>query len=272
MSSLGSRAYFSMSRITDPTKHKAYSSWHGLDHQPENLALRGVALGRRWVCTPECAEYAISPSESLAPTQYMNIYWFSEPVAESIREWDALASLTRLWGRRPEVDPLNAQPSAFFATTLSEFCVPVKGYVAPSVTVPPDVLPFRPDRGVYLSISRFTGTNVDILDAMAWYDRVHLPDLTASPDVAGAWCFVSADTFDQDRNAPTMSFLRFTLLYLEESPVKFAARKPGLMEELRSRGRILDTSGVEEPQFAAPFQAILPWQWDWFEGESSPSV
>jgi hypothetical protein len=271
MNSLGTRVAISLSWMTDPTKHELYSSWHGLDHQPENLALQGVALGRRWVRTPACAAYTTTASEALAPTQYVNFYWFREPIAESIREWEDLASLSRVWGRRPEVDPGVRDPVDFWKPTLGGFWVPVHGYVAPSVAVPPDVLPFRPDRGIHLTVSRLSGTAIDVMNVAAWYDRVRLPDLTATPGASGAWTFISSDTFDQDRSSSMASFLQITVLYLEEPPVDFAARLPGRLEELKSQGRFLDTSGVEEVLYAGPFQTVIPWQWDWFDEEPRPA-
>ena len=46
--------FFSFTEITDPSEHRAYNEWHQLDHMPEQLPLRGVAYGARWVSTPAC--------------------------------------------------------------------------------------------------------------------------------------------------------------------------------------------------------------------------
>ena len=44
--------FFSFTEITDPREHRAYNEWHQLDHMPEQLPIRGIAWGQRWVATP----------------------------------------------------------------------------------------------------------------------------------------------------------------------------------------------------------------------------
>lgn len=261
MSKLGSRVFFSFSRLTDQSKHQAYGAWHGLDHLPENIALDGVALGNRWVRSPACASLSEETSDELGEMQYLTTYWFRDPWEESIRAWDELASMSRHWGRRPELAWTRRLRRGYF--------VPIKGYVNPAALVGPDVLPFRPTRGVYLSVSRFAGSPVDVVETMQWYDEVHIPDLVTCAGAAGAWTFVSQDTFAQDRTSPEMTSLRVMLVYLDDDPARF-------VEDLRARkarwqedGRLRDTSAVEVPLFSGPLEAVLPWRWDWFDAEAT---
>jgi hypothetical protein len=257
MSKLGSRAFFSFSRLTDQSRHQDYGAWHGLDHMPENLALDGVALGCRWVRSPSCVARTTATSDELDGVQYLTTYWFRDPHEESTRAWDELASMSRHWGRRPELGWTERLRRGYF--------VPVKGYANPRVLVPADVVPFRPTRGVHVTVSRFEGAPVDVVTALQWYDEVGIPDLLSCRGAAGAWNFVSEDTFVQDRRSPTMTSLRVLLVYLDGDPLAFVDDLQERSAGRRGEGRLLDTSGVETVLLASPFETVKPWQWDWFD-------
>lgn len=259
MSKLGSRAFFSFSAVTDQSKHREYGAWHALDHLPENIALDGVALGTRWVRSPRCAQRTRVAEEELAGTQYLTTYWFRDPHEHSIRQWDELASVSRHWGRRPDL--------AWTRRLRRGFYVPTKGYVDPTALVPADVLPFRPTRGVYVQVSRFAGPPVDVVAAMQWYDEVHIPDLIGVDGAAGAWSFVSEDTFMQDRAADRMTSFRVLLVYLDGDPVQFADDVASRRRDWEQDARWLDTTPVETPVLEGPLEAVLPWTWDWFDSD-----
>ena len=87
---LARKAFFSFTGITDKAKHRAYNEWHQLDHRPENLALPGVVWGERWVHSPDCAARATYGGTAVDATHYINLYWYREPYAESIKEWQDL--------------------------------------------------------------------------------------------------------------------------------------------------------------------------------------
>jgi len=257
MTKLGSRVFFSFSRLTDQTRHREYGAWHGLDHMPENVALDGVALGCRWVRTPACAAATTATSDELGDVQYLTTYWFRDPHQESIRAWDDLASMSRHWGRRPELAWTERRRRGYF--------VPVKGYVDPRVLVSPEVVPYRPTRGVHVWVSRFEGAPVDVVEAMRWYDEVHIPDLVTCRGAAGAWTFVSEDTFAQDRKSPLMTSLRVLLVYLDDDPLAFVDDVATRTEAWRRDGRMLDVGAVETPLLASPLEVVVPWTWDWFD-------
>jgi len=179
VSKLGSRVFFSCSRLTDQSKHRAYGAWHALDHVPENVALDGVALGARWVRTPRCAARTEAEDPELADVQYLTTYWFIDPWERSVQQWDELASRSRHWGRRPEL--------GWTRRVRCGYHVPIKGYVNPRVLVAADVIPYRPNRGVHLSVSRFQGAPVDVVEALRWYDETRIPDLLTCDGAAGAW-------------------------------------------------------------------------------------
>jgi hypothetical protein len=175
------KVFFSFTEISDPTRHRDYNAWHQLDHRPENLALPGVIYGERWVRSPDCAQVGQASDPRFEHFHYLNMYWFREPVEESRREWQDLGARSIQWGRRPEL--------AWAKRNLLQFCEPVKGYVHPRVLVTADVLPFRPTRGIWVTVSQVVGDMVAAEDLYRWYDEVRIPDMVACrgcPPVARA--------------------------------------------------------------------------------------
>lgn len=257
MSKLGSRTFFSFSRLTDQTRHWEYGEWHGLDHMPENVALDGVALGTRWVRTPACVDASATTSAELGDVQYLTTYWFRDPYEASIKAWDDLASMSRHWGRRPELGWTERRLRGYF--------VPVKGLANPRTLVSPGVIPYRPTRGIYLTVSRLEGAPVDVVQANLWYHEVHLPDVLTCDGAAGAWTFVSDATFLQDRKSPEMASFRVTIVYLDDDPIAFAEAFESRQPTWEAEGRLLDTSGVETRLLASPLETVVPWSWNWFD-------
>lgn len=174
-------AFFSFVELTDPTQHGAYNRWHLFDHRPENLALPGVAWGERWAVIDDLS--AGSAAESgFAGTDYVAMYWFRSPVDASVAAWDALGEASFQWGRGPIIPGVRRPLLAFFR--------PVKGYAAPSALVAPDVLPFRPNRGVRVVLTRFDDPHAPEVHAAHEYeDRTLIPAILDVEGVAGVWTF-----------------------------------------------------------------------------------
>ncbi len=253
------RAFFSVMGVVDPARHWEYNEYHQLDHRPSNLALPGVAWGDRWVRSPDCIEASTGSDRSFDDSHYMAMYFLRAPLEESNRAWLQLGEQAYQLGRRPDM--------AWRKNHFQKFLFPVKGYAAPRVLVSPEELPFRPVKGMYFTLSHFTETGAETHDAFAWSDRVRIPDLLACRGVAGAWTFVSEDVF----NIPILTaretlppVTRITLLYLDEEPLEVLDGIQTREAELRRSGRSRDLSGIEDIRFAAPYRAIIPWQWNWF--------
>jgi hypothetical protein len=250
---LAPKAFFSFTEIPDPRDHRAYNEWHQLDHRPENLALPGVRWGERWVRSPDCAEVGPTPAPELRDLHYVNMYWFSEPVEVSTAAWSELAERTFHWGRRDDVRLANR--------LLMDFFRPVKGYVNARVLVSPDVLPFRPNRGVHVTVSRIDEPRrPEVEELFRWYDRVRIPAVLGCTGAAGAWTFAGESTFttalDLSGEA-SPSTTRIVLVYLDDDPLTFT-------EELAALPVDHDTS-LETTLFSGSLRAITPWEWDWFE-------
>jgi hypothetical protein len=255
---LTSHAFFTFSHLSDPAKHREFNEWHQLDHRPENLALPGVAWGERWVRSPDCRLLGEAQDPAFAGVQYCNMYWLRDPIEESRREFSALGDRCVEWGRRPDL--------AYTERDLIGFFHAVKAYVDPAVLVSPEALPCRPARGVHVRLSRAVGPSAKIDELWAWYDRVRIPDLVASPGVAGACTFASDPATSGSEIRGVAKGLRLHLYYLDGDPLEVAATLTARMAEWELAGRGLETAPMEVPLFEGWFRTIEPWHWDWFDG------
>jgi len=250
------RAFFSIMGLTDPTQHRTYNAYHQLDHRPENLLLPGVAWGDRWVRSPDCAAASTGSDRQFDDVHYATMYFLREPLAETTKEWIDLGEHGYQWGRRPDL--------AWRKNHFQNFLRPVKGYAAPRVLVQPDAVPFRPVRGVHLTLSHFLSKGTETQDAFAWYDRVRIPDLLSCPGVAGVWTFVSENAYATPADTG-LNTTRITLLYLDEDPIDVIDAIQSGEAKWRAAGRSRDMLAIEDIRFASPFRAIIPWEWDWFD-------
>ena len=76
--------------LSDPTLHREYNEWHQLDHRPENLLLPGVAWGDRWTRARKDADLGEASAPEYARVDYVVMWWFRPPYAESITAWTKL--------------------------------------------------------------------------------------------------------------------------------------------------------------------------------------
>lgn len=238
-------------------EHRRYNEWHQLDHRPENLALPGVAWGDRWGRTAQCRAVSRAEPEHQG-TDYVAMYWFRAPVRESVRAWEQLGVDSFQWGRGPTIPGVRRTVLAFFR--------PVKGYSAASSLVSPGVIPYRPNRGVHLTMTRFT----DPLGARThehhrWEDRVLVPALLDIDGVAGAWTFALDRHQDNVLGLRTVEAvdppggLRIRLVYVDGDPVDTAARIDDCSARLADR---MPGEMSAEVVIETPLRTIVPWQ-DW---------
>jgi hypothetical protein len=109
---------------------------------------------------------------------------------------------------------------------------------APRVKVGADVLPWWPIRGVYL-----------LLEANASAPT----DLTDIDGVAGVWSAVSQSVDARLASAPAGQTISYC--FLDCDPASAAERLRPVLEKRWSEGDI-------EPLLAAPFHAVVPYEWD----------
>lgn len=240
-------------------EHAEYNRWHLYDHRPENLALEGVRWGDRWY-RPE--EYR-AVSQAAAPhddTDYIAMYWFAEPFRKSQAEWNQLALDSFQWGRGPLIPGVTRTLLGFFQS--------VNGYAAPSALVSPDVLPFRPNRGVHVTLQRFAVPYSPAThEHHTWEDRVLAPAELEVPGVAGVWTFSFAEyqalgelTFNPDGQDSPGS-MRLHLVYLDDDPVETTGRLRELRRELAEEGKGEPECGAAL-LISTPVRTIVPFQ-DW---------
>ena len=250
-------AFFSFVELEDATQHRAYNEWHQLDHRPENLALPGVAWGDRWG-RPGSHRSAGTAAPAYAGVDYVAMYWFREPVAESLAAWERLGEDSFQWGRGPLLPGVRRRLLSFF--------VPVKGYAAASARVSADALPYRPNRGIHLTLTRYAEPHgADAHSQFAWQDRTLVPALLDVNGVAGAWTF---SFHHHQRQLPPGTVtdkpasLRIRLVYLDGEPLETTAAMAAAEQRLGAQRQGAPAPGCEEVLLASPLHTIIPWQ-DW---------
>jgi hypothetical protein len=248
-------AFFSFAELTDPSKHHEFNEYHQLDHRPENLALPGVTFGERWVRSPDVAALFPTPPTEFAGIHYVTMYWLREPVAATRLEWMDFGTTATHLGRRPDLGWSTRPLVAPF--------VPLKGYVNPRVLISAEALPWRPARGIFVTVGRLDG-DLEAAERLArWYDRVHVPDVLGCAGVAGAWTFVSETAYParpqagREGDAP----VRIHVYFLDGDLGQFA---DDLQHRVEAPGA--DVAAAETPLFASLLRPIVPWEWDWFDG------
>lgn len=261
--------FFSFSWVDDPARHRDYNQWHQYDHRPENLALPGVVHGDRWVRSPDCVAAGAAPDPRLASAHYMAMYWFAEPLERSVREWKQLGDTTLQQGRRPDL--------RYAARPLLGFFHPVASCVQPRTRVSAAALPFRPHRGIHVTVTGVDQpTSAAAEEQFAWFATERVPRVLDLPGVAGGWTFRSdrvyaGSTAGGERTGarPELPTMRVTLFWLEEDPVEFAGT---LAEAQRDwdAGTPAPRPDAERLLLSGPLRSITPGEWDWFDPPAGP--
>lgn len=252
-------SFFSFVDLTDPAQHAAYNRWHLFDHRPENLALPGVAWGDRWM-RPDSYRELSESAPDYAEVDYIAMYLFRNPVPEALAAWQRLGEDSFQWGRGPIFSGVTRRMTSFF--------VPVKGYAAPSALVNADILPFRPNRGVHVTLTRYENHHdLSTHDLFTWQDRTLIPALLDLDGVAGAWTF----SFERHQQHSTLEFapaaddragsLRMRMVYLDGDPLEVT---PAIRETERAVATEASraAAGSEQLLFSSPLRTIIPFQ-DW---------
>ena len=256
--------FFSFTEVTDPGEHHAYNRWHQLDHVPENRALPGIAHGQRWVRTHACRErHRPSAEPALDRIHYVTLYLMTAPVERTLDEFRNLGARLAAIGPRFH---------RFRESHMNGPFLFVQARVHPRVLVAPEALPYRPQRGVYVSC--FDVPDPAEYDAVTeWLDRTRFPDALEVPGVAGVWSFVSSPPRGPGPSRPDPQADPYALppgrvvnvYYLDEPPLQVADELRARSAEWDAAGRGLDPEIRLRRLVTGPFETIDPWNWDWFE-------
>jgi hypothetical protein len=247
--------FITLTEVTSAGDHVAYNTWHQLDHMPEQFAIPGVVCGQRWVLAPDCAARTVAVDDPLGPFHYLTMYLMTEPVTETLEEFaevrERLAKLGRFYEHR--------------RARLSGAWVFLEALAAPRTLVAPDVIPYRPNRGVYVVVDeRAPGADQPSLDEyLRRRHTEHFPRLLDTPGVAGLWSFATrrwafAKSEDPPPSVEAQDSTRITVAFLDEDPLEVAAAVGPLVEEHWAGAPV-------RPRFAGPLSTITPWEWNWFD-------
>jgi len=258
--------FFAFTEITEPSAHKAYNEWHQFDHLPEQLPIAGIASGQRWVASPRCGALTYSSGEGLerqadlSVAQYLTLYLMRGPLDETLRCFYDLAAQLHTEDRFfPHRRALESGPLGVRAL-----------FAAPRVRVSPPAVPYRPNRGVYLVVSRSLS---DEPESHTGVDSHLADELLGIDGVAGVWFFGPGPDSQEENVAQGRSVAALggpgsafradvTLCFLDEDPVSVASDIAGLLRPRWEREGAM-------PRLAGPFETVVPWSWDWFDDSAS---
>jgi hypothetical protein len=211
-----------------------YLRWHTLDHRPEQHRLAAVRASLRLVSTPACRSARAIRDGQLDAVDHVMTYFFTDRAG--LRGFNELSTALGDAGRKVALLP-PVQRGVYEVQNKA---------AAPRVKVGSDVLPWLPVRGAYLLVERGSA----------------LPPAQAAPlveveGVAGVWSALSRKVDANLASAPGDQTI--TYCFLDDDPVATAERlRPVLAARWNEPG---DDAGIE-PLFAAPFFAVVPYEWD----------
>jgi len=219
-------AFISMSGREPEGRDAEYIEWHSLDHRPEQHRLPGLRQSLRVVSTPACRAARAASVDHYDAVDHVMTYLFNDP--DQIPGFNDLGGALAVGGRMP----LRLPTVEFLTADLA-------GKVAaPAAVAGADVIPWRPSTGVYLVVENGQAPAEELADV---------------PGVAGVWWYhgaVAPDPYGTDARGR-----QITYCYLDDDPVATGER---LGEAMRSRWASADVDGL----LAAPFQTIVPFEWD----------
>lgn len=227
-------AVFSMSSRAADGDDDGYLEWHMLDHLPEQYRIDGLRLGQRWFSTDACRAARAVSAPPYDAVDHVVGYLFGGPVDPALEIFFDLGATLHRAGRMPVALP-RVQVGGWEAVTR---------VAAPRVLAGADVVPWRPQRGVYLI--------VESCDEPADADP-GLAQLVDVPGVAGVYQY--RDGHGHHPRLDSCEGLRLAVCYLDDDPIDVARR---LAVPLAARWR----DPAIRPLLAAPFDVVTPFSWE----------
>jgi hypothetical protein len=238
--------FFSLSRRSPDGDDRSYLAWHQLDHMPEQYQLPGLILGQRWVSTPACRAARAAEAGAWSEVEHVVCYLMGEPVEQTIDDFYALGQSLATAGRFPRSLPSSYRGGLGLIETRA----------AARALISPEVVPFRPHRGIYLIVETHPdGRPGDVPDRNPGQGK--LGELVTVPGVAGAWRYASSATSRHPRFSE--GEVEMTVCYLDDDPATVASRLGAMM----ARASAARPTRLE---LAAPFESMMAWDLDHFDG------
>ena len=239
-------AVFSMTRRLPDGEDAAYLRWHMLDHLTEQYRIVGFRGGQRWVSTPDCRAARAVSTDPFDSVDHIVHYLFAEPVVPALDAFvDLGAALFAAAGRMPAASfGSGATLSLGRQIHIGVYDVVAK-VASRNALVGASVIPWRPARGVYVLIEVVSigGERAEVL-----------ADLAQEPGVAGMWGFRGSSHRWHSMSGDNREFA-VSVFYLDEDPVAVAGSLGMALPQRWADGSIV-------PLLAAPFEIVVPWEWD----------
>jgi hypothetical protein len=246
--------FFSFTEVLEG-RHREFNEWHLFDHMPENFKLDGLQWGQRWVATPDLAQRRPRSDGELAASQYVTLYLMTDPVNRALDEFQSLGRTLHSLGR-------------FFKARRSHLSGPfkfIKAYAAPGVVVDPEVIPYRPNRGLFVTVQdpAEAATDAALDEARRWYDEVHIADLLSARGAVGCWWFEAMpDARTGPDAAPNPRGRTIRAYWLDEDPDVF-------LDDLQAKTptfSTIDIANAYRTSFISAYRTVSPHSpFDWFD-------
>ena len=216
-----------------------YLRWHLLDHMPEQYQLPGIVHGMRWIADGAYGDHRIAGQGETARIGGVVNYLMGDPVQQTYDDFMELGPRLAEMGRFPEHRP---------SLQLSMLAL-LRWYASPRVLISPEVVPFRPHRGILLMVEEPTGHDTD--GWLQWLHVEHMPSMLDVPGVAGAWMYGSSRVWKLHPTCKREPHY-ITVVYLDEDPLAATSALAPLIEKRWA-------SGAARPLFAGPLRAMVHW-------------
>jgi len=153
---------------------------------PEQYALPGMLNGQRWRSTGPCRDQRAVGVAGYDVVDNVVCYLMGAPARETLDRFVALGRTLADKGRYPEVVP---------SRLVGAFEL-LDAHAAARVLVSPEVVPWRPNLGIYLIVEELTD-RAAAAPFLRWAHTDGVPSLLSCPGVAGVWWFGTAARFAQ---------------------------------------------------------------------------
>lgn len=232
---------FSLTPPASFDQDRDYLRWHLLDHMPEQYQLPGIVLGLRWIGDDACRAARLVGDAPAMDVGNLVHYLLGDPVQQTIDDF------MRLGRRLAEVGRFPERRTSLGLKVLEL----LRWDAAPSALVSPEVVPFRPHRGVFVVIEEPTG-DPPTAAWLTWLHTDHVPALLGMSGTAGSWMFGSSTAWSLPPAAIGPEVF-VTVVYLDGDPVATAAELAPLIEQRWATGAV-------RPLFAGPLRSMVEWE------------
>jgi hypothetical protein len=223
-------AFVSMTARHTERRDADYIEWHCMDHRPEMHRLAAMRASLRLVSTPRCRAVRAASEAPYDGVDHVMTYLMAGDTDAALDAFRVLNYALLEVGRTPHLLPMIQRAVYGFAGVA----------VAARIKAGADVLPWWPPRGVYVLLERGAAPVADLVEV---------------PGVGGVLWAHGIPKGQPYSNGADNTGLQIAYCYLDDDPVESAVRLRPVLEKRWA-------AGSAAPLLAAPFQAIVPYEWD----------